>query len=247
MAAAFRAIDAGSVARARGLAGRFGYDVRSFVDTPTGRSLVVLAERRDPDGTWPHGWGLYVHATGSASPIAVAVAHPVDDVETALTGTDVFRMARASDLFIAGTSRYADPHHAADMAHSPDSVFQAITEAALASVRLLFEPHGFDEEDHPKEGQAVISAGVETPSAPARLLASALAASGYSICLYNGTSCEGLGATTNVQGAAARAAGTHFLHVELDLHLRQDPTARAAVDSVIARALVEGATAEATP
>jgi hypothetical protein len=54
MAAAFNAIEAGKLSRAASLAGPLKYDVVRYEDTSTGRMYVMLSERQNADGSWPH-------------------------------------------------------------------------------------------------------------------------------------------------------------------------------------------------
>ncbi len=46
---------------------------------------------------------------------------------------------------------------------------------------------------------------------------------GFDACVYDGVACRSLGATTNVQGKAARLAGADFIHVEMADQVRSDP------------------------
>ncbi len=191
-----------------------------------------------------HGWGLYFHDPRSRSTLTVEVAHPLDDVHSALVGVDIFRDASAANLLVAGTSRYADPHEVADMAHQRDSVFERVHEVALRSTSVDLEPHGFDETDHPPTyGQIVVSSGSHTPSDLVKSLAAGLAAAGFSVCVYDGRACEGLGGTSNVQGESSREAGGHFVHLEIDRAIRDDPSLRQQLAEVVARTIARGSRA----
>src|SRR5262249_4382456 len=133
MAAAFHAIEQGNITEAATLAAPFDYSVVRYTDSVTNRRLILLAERQNPDGSWPHAWGLYIHAVESPSPMTVEVAHPHADVDTELVGVDIFRAARSANLFVSGADRDAQADGSADVAHSTHSVFEAIHEAVLAS------------------------------------------------------------------------------------------------------------------
>ena len=237
MASAFRAIRAGRLEEASDLATPLSYTVQRFTDTVTGRSLVVLGERQNEDGSWPHAWGLYVHSPGSRSPLIVEVAHPLDDVDTQIIGVELFRLADASDLFVAGASRNAEADGSSDMTHASGSVFDSIHRSALHTGETVVQPHGFEERKHDDYGDIVVTSGSFPPQPLSLSLAEELRARGYGVCLYDGDHCKALGATTNIQGVSTRAAGAQFLHVELSEDIRLDPAQRDRVAAVIAKLL----------
>jgi hypothetical protein len=219
MQSAFVALSGGRLDEALAIAAPLRYDVVSYTDEATGRTLAMLQEVRNADGSWPHAWGLYMVDPSSRSPLLVEVAHPVDDIDTPLVGVATFRKADARGLFIAGASRFADPGDIADVAHDSFSMFEAVHEAALTPASIVFEPHGFEVNAHVDVGDMVISSGTDQPDPVARDAARALAKDGYRVCLYEGA-CSGLGATTNVQGASTRARGAQFLHIEMTMAIR---------------------------
>src|SRR5262245_39188818 len=63
MELAFRAMVRGDLTGAINAATEVGYDVVPYVDTPTGRELLLLHERQTEGGA-ARGWGLFVHAAG---------------------------------------------------------------------------------------------------------------------------------------------------------------------------------------
>ncbi|PLS87041.1 MAG: hypothetical protein CYG60_04015 [Actinobacteria bacterium] len=233
MASAFDAIEAGNLSRAASLVNPLKYDVVQYKDTVTGRTSVMLAERRNADGSWPHAWGLYVFSPKATSDTSVEVAHPVADWNTEDVGVETFRKANAEDLFVAGAHRYANSDGSADVAHASASVFEQIHKAAVESETKAFQPHGFSQADHPDYGEAVISAGT-APTQLAQDVHGALRGAGFDARLYDGVSYSDLGATTNVQGKSARAVGADFLHVETIKPIRDDPARRALLASTLA-------------
>jgi len=235
MASAFLLITEGRLQEAARLVAPLHYSVVRFTDVPTGRQFVVLQELRNPDGSWPHAWGLYVYSPGSTSRLIVEVAHPLDDIDTPPVGVETFRLANARALLVAGASRFANAGDVADVAHDGYSVFQAVHGAALVPGAVVFEPHGFEQDRHESYGDVVVSTGAFPPDALAAEVAAALRKAGFSVCLYDGTNCSELGGTTNVQGASTRAASDTFLHLEMSIGVRSDQARRELVARIVAR------------
>ena len=201
MATAYRAIEAGQLDQAAAAANPLEYDVVRYTDTGTGRNLVLLQERRRADGSWPHAWGTYIFSPGSTSHLVVESPHALDDIDSWVVAVDTFRRGDAAALFLSGASRFAGEDDSADMAHNPDTVFEAINEAALVRQgTIVFQPHGFDTTEHVDYGDVVVSNGTSHPDKITRAVAKGLKAAGFSVCTYNGDRCSGLGGTTNVQG-----------------------------------------------
>ena len=234
MASAFDAIESGNLSRAASLVNPLKYDVVQYKDTVTGRTFVMLAERRNADGSWPHAWGMYVFSPKATSDTSVEVDHPVADWNTEDVGVETFRKANAEDLFVAGAHRYANSDGSADVAHAGAAVFEEIHKAAVESETKVFQPHGFSQADHPDYGEAVVSAGTAPPTQLAQDVHGALRVAGFDARLYDGVSYSDLGATTNVQGKSARALGADFLHVETIKPIRDDPARRALLTTTLA-------------
>jgi hypothetical protein len=243
MAAAFNAIEAGKLSRAASLAGPLKYDVVRYEDTSTGRMYVMLSERQNADGSWPHAWGMYIFSPEATSDTTIEVAHPVADWNTEDVGAEVFREANAEDLFVAGAHRDANADESADVAHASKSVFQAIHKAAIEPATKVFQPHGFSQADHPDYGEAVVSAGTAPPTQLAQNVHSDLRNAGFDARLYDGVSYSDLGATTNVQGISTRAIGADFVHVEAIKPIRDDDTRRSLFSKTVAGALNDVPTA----
>jgi hypothetical protein len=238
MRSAWQALSQGRLEDALAIAAALRYDVVSYTDQVTGRTLAMLQEVPNADGSWPHAWGLFIVDPSSRSPLLVEVAHPVDDIDTPLVGVATFRTADARALFIAGASRFADPGDIADVAHDEFSMFEAVHEAALTPASIVFEPHGFEANDHGETGDLVVSSGTDQPDAVAKAAARALANDDFRVCVYEGGGgCGGLGATTNVQGASTRGQGAQFLHIEMTMAVRSTRQSREAVASAVADAI----------
>jgi hypothetical protein len=192
----FQYAAARQLANAQRLLAPLQYDVKQLIDTGTraARPLVVLEERkvkgRDGVERYPHAWGLYVTAPGTAAPlVAVEVPHQCrstarcdavgGDRVTHTMAVTAFERAAAKYLFVAGTDRGAtatgcpQPPCSADVAHEAASMFEAVHEAALTprlavpAAARVYQPHGFSTTGHPASCQeVVVSAGLEQDSSP---------------------------------------------------------------------------------
>ena len=232
MAAAFRAIEEGHVDEASSLVESFDYSVVHYTDIATDRSLTILAERQNPDGSWAHAWGLYIHSDRSPSKMTVEVAHPLADVDTELVGVDIFRAANSANLFVCGAERDARADGSADVAHSQQSVFEAIHEMVLSPEATIVQPHGFEGTGtHGSYGNIIVSPDL------LRRMAQSLVSAGLHVCLYDGVNCRGLGGTTNVQGRSTRQTGGLFVHLEMDPGIRASRAQSALVARVVAAVL----------
>ncbi len=237
MSRAFRLVQEGDLGNAAAVARPLGYEVRPFTDTATGTHLVLLQRVA---GHRSRGWGLFVWSPGSSSRLVVEVAHPLDDIDTPPVGVETFRVAGARALLVAGASRFAGTNGSADVAHAPETVFEAVHRTLVDPRTVVFEPHGFEAARHADYGDVVVSSGAFPPGPAARAVAAALTSGGLTVCLYDGLHCSMLGGTTNVQGASTRAAGGEFLHVEMAPFMRADPKLRAQVAAAVAGAIRSG-------
>ena len=194
-----------------------------------GDSAVIVE-----DDAARRGRGAYVIALGDAAEILVQVPHSFSDLDTLPLGRELRdtlhpRALAVSTLHRRGMAGYGDsdtrvpPTGHADVAHDPDSTFQSFTAAWLATYadRLVVQLHGFA--DRRVDADLVVSSGAKAPAPPwtravrdqlRRLLP------GRTIAAYP-DDVDDLGATTNAQGRAIRAAGGRFLHVEMSASLRE--------------------------
>ncbi len=197
---------------------------------PCGDTAVVVEQ----DGA-RRGRGAYVVslAPGPAA-LLVQIPHSFSDRYTLPLGRELFTAARAraiafSTLHRRGAAGYGDSDRRvparghADVAHDADSTFQSFTVAWMGARPrgLVVQLHGFA--DRRVDADVVVSPGTRTPAPPwargvrddlARLLP------GRSVAVYP-DDVDDLGATTNSQGQAVRAAAGRFLHVELSFSLRE--------------------------
>jgi hypothetical protein len=144
------------------------YKATLYVDSGTGREVVILQEQKDK-GAYPRAWGLYVIAwppKQNSSKLVVEVPHACPpnvpnkpkvcdggDTDSHLVGVEAFRSANARYLFINGAQRNATS--LSDVAHQPESAFEKIHEAALdpkqkglgASAKV-YQAHRFFTENH---------------------------------------------------------------------------------------------------
>jgi hypothetical protein len=144
------------------------YTVTLFVDSGTGREVVILQEQK-VKGAYPRAWGLYVIAwppKQNSSNLVVEVPHACPpnvpnqpkvceggDTNSHLVGVEVFRSANGRYLFINGAQRNATS--LSDVAHQPKSAFQKIHEAALdpkqkglGAKAKVYQAHRFFTENH---------------------------------------------------------------------------------------------------
>jgi hypothetical protein len=186
----------------------------------------VVLLREDPAKR--RGGGAYLLRLGATSRLVVQAPHTFFDEGTLPLACELFRASSAMALFVDTAHRYKaaevddEGNHPADVAHSPESLFQAATEGLLRGrpdVTVL-SLHGFS----PRESGAaiVLSSGVAARSGAlqTRLTPRLQALVSEPVLRFPDETSE-LGGTTNVQGRAVRAAGGVFLHVEMSAPLRK--------------------------
>ena len=144
------------------------YKATLYVDSGTGREVVILQEQKDK-GVYPRAWGLYVIAwppKQNSSNLVVEVPHACPpnmpnkpkvcdggDTDSHLVGVEAFRSANARYLFINGAQRNATS--SSDVTHQRDSPFEGIHEAALDPTQKglgakakVYQAHRFFTENH---------------------------------------------------------------------------------------------------
>jgi hypothetical protein len=188
------------------------------------------------------GAGLYAFRAG-VGPLCIQAPHTFFDEGTGEIALQLFAHIRAGALFVNTVHRYARSDggsSASDVAHSERTMFAAATHGLYDAGRWdLIQVHGFGaREELPAHVKAVVSDGLSAraPGGAAERLRGALTRRwGEGTVRLFGVDTQVLGATTNVQGQAARAAKALFLHVELSATTRQtlgqDPAAL--VDSIL--------------
>jgi hypothetical protein len=191
---------------------------------PEMAGVVLLSERGDQR----RGGGAYLFRPGAPSRVVVQAPHTLFDEGTLPLGCELFDRATALAFFIDTAHRYkaADiddaGNHPADVAHSPETLFQAATEGLLRAAPgvTVVQIHGFG----PRESGAavVLSSGIARSGDELEKRAQELLAAVVSgrVARFPDDTSE-LGATTNVQGGLVRASGGRFLHVEIAADVRQ--------------------------
>lgn len=175
------------------------------------RPYTLLA---DPPGT---GWGTVV--LQGRPDLVVEVPHPGSDRYTARLGLELFRAIPGAALLIAGAHR-----RVADVAHRADSLFHTYAQT-LGTAELQL--HGFAATTAPNT-DVVLSPGAGDHTGHHHRLEKALSRHGFRVAEH-----KRLAGRTNVQGIAAAARGTPFLHLELATLLRRGHRHRV-VDAVTA-------------
>jgi hypothetical protein len=175
------------------------------------------------------GGGAYVIRLDETSKFIVETPHTFYDEGTFQLGFDFFVHTHARAWFLNTVHRYkgspagADGVHPSDVAHAPDSFFQAATEGVVTALgpTTVIQLHGFAEREG--GGRAVISTGEKAQNNPllVKMKTALEAAAGAPILRYPDDSKE-LGATTNVQGTVARNAKGRFFHMEMSESLRRE-------------------------
>ncbi len=198
-----------------------GFDL---IDVPEIANAVILREKDDHR----QGGGAYLIRLDSHSDVVVQAPHTFFDEGTLPLGCELFYRSKARAFFIDTAHRYKaaaqteEGDHPADVAHSTGSTFHAMTEGVLRTIphATIVQPHGFSKRD---AAVVVLSNGEGHPGDPLveRAAGRLVKISGQGVKRYPEDTTE-LGATKNVQGAAVRASGGRFLHVEMAAQLRHD-------------------------
>ena len=167
--------------------------------------------------------------------IVLQAPHPYHDRGTGALAGALFDAGGFRAVTLATANRSAAP--GADVAHAPESWFQAATDGAAQALQapLFFQLHGFAAST--SDACAVLSEG-PTRQAPAALRAAAATLAGALACapVRTGDDVPALAARSNVQGLLLidRAA---FLHLELSAAIREtladDPAAASRFASAI--------------
>jgi hypothetical protein len=208
-----------------------------------GFDLTVASDSRGPVWTLHEpagvraGGGLYAfRPRRQAHPVCIQAPHTFFDQGTGDIALGLFARLPADCLFVNTVHRYSEAakdsaatdEHPADVAHAAATWFAAATEGALdAAAFTLVQVHGFGAGPEARalhDVAAIVADGQKTRAAdaPAVRLRAALAPRlGAGKVRLFGVDADVLGATTNVQGKAARKAGAIFLHVEMSADLRR--------------------------
>jgi hypothetical protein len=164
LAKGFKKARNGQLLKAREQLALVNYKARRYIDSVTGREVVILQEQK-VNGAYPRAWGLYVMAwppQQNTSTLVVEVPHACPnvpnrcnggDTNSHLVGVEVFRSANARYLFINGAQRQATA--LSDVAHQRESPFEKIHEAALDPLQMglgasakVYQAHRFFTGNH---------------------------------------------------------------------------------------------------
>jgi hypothetical protein len=209
-----------------------GMSVSTGFDPATGRPCALAASRFDTD----RSWGVFaVDLTEPPAHLLVEVPHPGSDLHTERIGLALFRAVPGAALLIAGAHRRA-ADDAADVAHQPDSMFQALATHLADRGAVQVQLHGFHD-DSLADHDVVVSAGAGTSTQYTAPMADALGAAGFDVCRAWSQSCGSLEGRTNAQGREAAAHGQPFLHIEINRSTRDDEQRSAALVRALAAGL----------
>jgi hypothetical protein len=179
----------------------------------------------EPEGQRAGAGGFALRPGGSR--LVIEAPHTFYDEGTGEIALALFARLHAGALFFNTVHRYAPPdgdEHPADVAHSERTLFAAANQGLLdAAGWTILQVHGFGgKQPLPAEVKAVVSDGTRTAGPSAVRLRAALAKRwGAGTARLYGVDAEVLGATTNVEGKAARRSGVTFLHVEMSADTRR--------------------------
>jgi hypothetical protein len=210
------------------IAAQYDYELVRYIDRGAQDAETIVLRELKP---FRRAWGLYIFRPEACTPgtntIIVEAPHTLADEGTPQIALDTFRALQACALLVAGAHRDANQDGSADVAHNPQTVFQAIHEAlanAAGQSGLILQIHGFAAGKHP--GYPAVVLGGSPPDDPnlSTLLVNisqALTADSISVGLCNGVNWTALCGETNVQ-AANLPAGL-FIHLELGETMRTAP------------------------
>ncbi len=198
-----------------------------------GDSGDVLWVLREP-GEQRNANGLYALRAGGF-PICVQAPHTFFDEGSGQAALELFRDMRAACFAINTVDR-----RKIDVAHAESSVYLSATLGLLEATRWpIIQLHGFGEgEKVPPTAKAVISSGCDSTTLTAAL--EPLLEPSYGEVLVYPRDTRVLGATTNRQGIAARAASIPFLHLEMSRNLRRTVAQNARPLAAALRRVLDG-------
>lgn len=212
MGAAFGLLETGEVERAADLVAPYGYSVLRLHDPGTGRDHLVLAEDVDGSGTYPRGWGLFLHSPEATSSATVIASYPGSSTFSERLAAQVLDRDDAQNLLVAGADRAAnradgDTYEPANPTTASESALRRAAIEAVDDGEVSLQVLGAT-----RDGREVtLTSGTVPPTALAQDVDRGLEAAGYPTCLYADGACEDLGSTGNLLAQDARAAGAEPL------------------------------------
>jgi hypothetical protein len=212
MGTAFGLLETGEVERAADLVAPYGYSVLRLHDPGTGRDHLVLAEDVDGSGTYPRGWGLFLHSPQATSDTTVIASYPGSSTFSERLAAQVLDRDDAQNLLVAGADRAAnradgDTYEPANPTTASESALRRAAIEAVDGGEVSLQVLGAT-----RDGREVaLTSGTVPPTALAQDVDRGLEAAGYPTCLYADGACEDLGSTGNLLAQDARAAGAEPL------------------------------------
>jgi hypothetical protein len=210
-------LDQGDISSAVMLAAANHYELLQYTDRGDGGQESYLLRELKPI---QKDWGLYAFRLGSDSPVIVEAPHPLADDETPWIALQIYRALDGGALLIAGAHRDANVDGLADVAHSPDTIFQTIHQSLLTSERVVLQIHGFASAKHPGYPQVVLGHDQGIHDELIQQLTEALSAAGLRVGVCDGEAWHGLCGGTNIQ-SSVMTQGV-FIHIEMDETARAD-------------------------
>jgi hypothetical protein len=218
--------------------GPLGFTVTSGVEVDSGRPYALAQSETGPDGE--RAWAVVLADPSVPVGVVIGCPHPHFDETTEQLGLELWRLVPGALLVIAGAHRDAGANGSVDPRDHPETMFHQIAANLIAKGGLPHvQLHGFA--DATASGfDVVLSSGATLPDVPFRRVSRGLAAEELAAVEHWLNPISGVGGITNIQGVAANAAGTTFLHVEVSHTARTTAAKRAAVLAGLAAADVGG-------
>lgn len=197
------------------------------------------------EGAERSGRGLHALRIGATEPLLVQAPHQFADLHTGAILAALFDAGLVPAAAFNTVHRYSDVGDKADLTHAGTSVLRAAS-LAFADVHpgaRIVQLHGYATEKREgaaRASDAILSAGIPGSGDDVPAVAACLAeALGLTVLVYGRDTTE-LGATRNVVGQAVRPAGARFIHIEMNLPLRERLRADAGARAAFAACLRAG-------
>ncbi len=119
----------------------FNYGLITLKDAVSGTTFDIFRENQPIT----RGWGTLIHNRANQKRLNVHVNHPVEDVNVAVVGAELFRHAGAKWMLIGGSSKAAVAGGKdADLAQSGNSVFQRLHELLTDANQVSVSLHAYN-------------------------------------------------------------------------------------------------------
>ena len=168
------------------------------------------------------GDGLVVIRRGPSAPLVLQAPHAFYDADTGAIAGALFDEGAGKVVMFNTTHRYRGEHEGepADLAHLPETVFQAATLGVAQGLgnSLVVQLHGFADREEQPDLAIVASQGANLQS-PDLLARALLDLAGFGR-VVDGSEVPDLAARTNVQSMALTGSA-RFLHLEMSASVRK--------------------------